>query len=115
MKNIQPIFDRHCVKCHDFGGRGSGKIILCGDRGLMFNQPYLQLHSKKAISAIGAGPDAVQEANSWGAKQSRMVKMIRAGHNGVKLDEGEFADLRAWIDANAPYYPTEDCAYPQNP
>lgn len=115
MKNIQPILDRHCVKCHDFGGKGSGKIILCGDRGLVFNQSYLQLHSKKAISAIGAGADAVQEANSWGARQSRIVKMIRAGHGGVKLGGGEFADLRAWIDANAPYYPTEDCAYPQNP
>lgn len=69
MKNIQPILDRHCVKCHDFGGKGSGKIILCGDRGLVFNQSYLQLHSKRAISAIGAGADAVQEANSWGARQ----------------------------------------------
>lgn len=115
MKSVQPILDRHCVKCHDFGGKGSGKIVLCGDRGLVFNQSYLQLHSKKAISAIGAGPDAVQEANSWGAKQSRIVKMIRAGHNGVKLGDEEFATLRAWIDANAPYYPTEDCAYPQNP
>ena len=115
IKNIQPILDRHCVKCHDFGGKGSEKIVLCGDRGLVFNQSYLQLHSKKAISAIGAGPDAVVEANTWGAKHSKIVRMIRNGHSGVKMPENEFAVLRAWIDLNAPYYSTEDSAYPQNP
>lgn len=115
IKNIQPILDKHCVKCHDFGGKGSEKIVLCGDRGLVFNQSYLQLHSKKAISAIGAGPDAVVEANTWGAKHSKIVRMIRNGHSGVKMPESEFAVLRAWIDLNAPYYSTEDSAYPQNP
>lgn len=115
IKNIQPILDKHCVKCHDFGGKGSAKIVLCGDRGLVFNQSYLQLHSKKAISAIGAGPDAVVEANTWGAKHSKIVRMIRNGHSGVKMPESEFAILRAWIDLNAPYYSTEDSAYPQNP
>lgn len=115
IKNIQPILDKHCVKCHDFGGKGSEKIVLCGDRGLVFNQSYLQLHSKKAISAIGAGPDAVVEANTWGAKHSKIVRMIRNGHSGVKMPENEFAVLRAWIDLNAPYYSTEDSAYPQNP
>lgn len=115
IKNIQPILDKHCVKCHDFGGKGSEKIVLCGDRGLVFNQSYLQLHSKKAISAIGAGPDAVVEANTWGAKHSKIVRMIRNGHSGVKMPESEFAILRAWIDLNAPYYSTEDSAYPQNP
>lgn len=115
IKNIQPILDKHCVKCHDFGGKGSAKIVLCGDRGLVFNQSYLQLHSKKAISAIGAGPDAVVEANTWGAKHSKIVRMIRNGHSGVKMPESEFAVLRAWIDLNAPYYSTEDSAYPQNP
>lgn len=115
IKNIQPILDKYCVKCHDFGGKGSEKIVLCGDRGLVFNQSYLQLHSKKAISAIGAGPDAVVEANTWGAKHSKIVRMIRNGHSGVKMPENEFAVLRAWIDLNAPYYSTEDSAYPQNP
>lgn len=115
IKNIQPILDKHCVKCHDFDGKGSEKIVLCGDRGLVFNQSYLQLHSKKAISAIGAGPDAVVEANTWGAKHSKIVRMIRNGHSGVKMPESEFAVLRAWIDLNAPYYSTEDSAYPQNP
>lgn len=115
IKNIQPILDKHCVKCHDFGGKGSEKIVLCGDRGLVFNQSYLQLHSKKTISAIGAGPDAVVEANTWGAKHSKIVRMIRNGHSGVKMPESEFAVLRAWIDLNAPYYSTEDSAYPQNP
>lgn len=114
MKTVQPIFDKHCLGCHDVGGKGAGKLVLAGDRGLVFNRSYLELHSKKYVKAIGAGPDKVQEANTWGAKHSPIVARIRSGHGG-KLSEAEFAALRLWIDLNAPYYSTEDCAYPENP
>jgi len=112
---VQPILDRHCVKCHDFGGEGANKIILAGDRGLVFNTSYMQLHGKKAVTAIGAGPDKVQPANLWGAKQSKIIKLINSGHNGVKLSPAEYDTLCAWIDLNAPYYPSDDTNYPNNP
>ena len=114
MKSVQPIFDKHCIGCHDVGGKGAAKLVLAGDRGLVFNRSYLELHSKKYVKAIGAGPDKVQEANTWGAKQSPIVAKIRSGHGG-KLSAEEFEVLRLWIDLNAPYYSTEDCAYPENP
>lgn len=114
MKSVQPIFDKHCIGCHDVGGKGAAKLVLAGDRGLVFNRSYLELHSKKYVKAIGAGPDKVQEANTWGAKQSPIVAKIRSGHGG-KLSAEEFEILSLWIDLNAPYYSTEDCAYPENP
>ena len=114
MKSVQPIFDKHCIGCHDVGGKGAAKLVLAGDRGLVFNRSYLELHSKKYVKAIGAGPDKVQEANTWGAKQSPIVAKIRSGHGG-KLSAEEFEVLSLWIDLNAPYYSTEDCAYPENP
>ena len=30
MKEIQPVLDRHCIKCHDFGEEGAKKVILSG-------------------------------------------------------------------------------------
>lgn len=114
MKSVQPIFDKHCIGCHDVGGKGAAKLVLAGDRGLVFNRSYLELHSKKYVKAIGAGPDKVQEANTWGAKQSPIVAKIRSGHGG-KLSAEEFEVLSLWIDLNASYYSTEDCAYPENP
>lgn len=114
MKSVQPIFDKHCIGCHDVGGKGAAKLVLAGDRGLVFNRSYLELHSKKYVKAIGAGPDKVQEANTWGAKQSPIVAKIRSGHGG-NLSAEEFEVLSLWIDLNAPYYSTEDCAYPENP
>jgi hypothetical protein len=42
------------------------------------------------------------------------VKVIRAGHEDVKLTEAEFEIIVTWIDLNAPYYPRYDCAYPEN-
>ena len=112
---VQPIFDRNCMPCHDYGGKGSAKIILAGDRGIVFNKSYTELHSKKAVNAIGAGPDKVVEANAWGAKQSKIIKMIDAGHQNVELSPEEYDALCAWIDLNAPYYHTDDCAFPNNP
>ncbi len=115
IENIQPIFDRHCLSCHDFGGKGSEKLVLAADRGIVFNKSYTELHSKKAINAIGAGPDKVVDANTWGAKHSKIVKILEAGHNNVKLSPEEMDTLCAWIDLNAPYYHTDDSVFGNNP
>ena len=115
VKNIQPILDRHCVKCHDFGKTGAKKIILAGDTGLIFNKSYTELHSKNAVTAIGAGGNKVQPANTWGAKQSKIVRMVDRGHSGVKLARDEYETLCQWIDINAPYYDVDDSVYFANP
>ena len=113
IKKIQPIFAKNCFPCHDKGGKG--KVDLSADAGLVFPHSYYALHKKKSISAIGAGPDKIPEANTWGAKQSKMIQMLDSGHNNVRLSKDEFETLQTWIDLNAPCYSTSDCAYPQNP
>jgi hypothetical protein len=56
VREIQPVLDKHCVKCHDFGKKGGEKLILSGDRTLTFNFSYEELWSKGYVGAIGAGP-----------------------------------------------------------
>ncbi|MBQ1454560.1 MAG: hypothetical protein IIZ25_01760, partial [Thermoguttaceae bacterium] len=53
---IQPIFDRYCLACHDYGGPGAGKVILAGDRTMIFCKSYEQLRSKGYVRIPGAGP-----------------------------------------------------------
>ncbi len=115
MEQIQPIWDKHCMPCHDIGGKGSGKLVLAGDKGLIFNRSYMELWAKKKINAIGAAGNAVVQANTWGAKHSKVVEKIEAKHNGVKLSKDEFDTLVAWIDLNAPYYPIDDTHFGNNP
>ncbi len=109
---VQPIFDKYCLECHDYGNNTG--LNLAGDRGLVFNKSYLELCNNNRISAIGAGPNAVQEANVWGAKKSLLMTLIDGRHSGVKVPKDKADIVRLWIDLNAPYYPSHDSAYPRN-
>ena len=115
QKEVQPVFDKHCLKCHDFGKKGAKKLVLAGDRTICFNASYIDLWSKRYIRAIGAGPAAIQQAYSWGSHPSKIVQVLRKGHNKVKLSTEDLDRIVTWIDINATYYPYYESAYPNNP
>jgi hypothetical protein len=114
LAEVQPVFDKHCVRCHDFGKEGSKKLILAGDKDPFFNASYTQLWRKGYAGAIGAGPASIQRAYAWGSHASKMIQVLRKGHHEVKLDLEGFDRLVTWIDINAPYYPTYYSAYPDH-
>lgn len=111
---VQPVLDRNCVRCHDFGKPAGAKLLLAGDREITFNAAYVDLWRTKAVACIGGGPAEIQPAYSWGSHASRLVKTLQAGHHDVKLSPEDFARLVTWIDINGPYYPTYASAYPAN-
>jgi len=111
IRDVQPVFDKHCVSCHDYGKDAGKKLNLARDRTNTFNTSYNELWRKKYIKAIGAGPADIQQPFSWGSHASKLVKVIREGQ---KLTQAEFVRIVTWIDLNAPYYPRYDSAYPDN-
>ncbi|MHC4638351.1 MAG: HzsA-related protein, partial [Planctomycetota bacterium] len=114
MKEVQPVFDKNCVSCHDYGKKAGKKLNLAGDRSNFFNTSYTDLWYKKYITSIGAGPAQVQQPYSWGSHTSKLVKVILSGHKGIKLDKESFDRIVTWIDINGPYYPYFATAYPKN-
>ena len=72
------------------------------------------MYLKKVIKPIGAGPAEVQEAYSWGSHPSKVIQMLKKGHEKVKLSDEEMERLITWIDLNAVYYPDFVSAYPDN-
>jgi len=114
MQEVQPVFDRRCMKCHDYGGRGGDKLILAGDRTLSFNASYIDLWSSGITGAIGGGPYDVQEARSWGSHASKLVEVLEKGHQDVELSEEEMDRIVTWIDINAVYYPSYASAFPDH-
>ncbi|WP_372774730.1 hypothetical protein [Mangrovibacterium sp.] len=114
-KEVQPVLDKHCVKCHDFGKKAGEKLVLAGDRNPYFNAAYMDMHMQKAVKPIGAGPAEIQQAYSWGSHPSKLVQMLKKGHANVKLSEEEMERITTWIDLNAVYYPDFISAYPNNP
>ena len=113
-KEVQPVFDKKCIECHDFGKEAGKDLVLAGDRNVFFNASYMELHRKKLITTVGGGPSQIQPAYSWGSHQSTLIKVLEKGHYDVKLSKEEMDRLISWVDLNAPYYPDYDSAYPNN-
>lgn len=114
LDEVQPVLDRHCAACHDFGKPAGEKLLLVRDRAETFNAAYTELWRRRAITAIGAGPAEIQPARSWGSHASKLVRVLRQGHHQVELTAEEFDRIVTWIDLNAPYYPTYASAFPEN-
>ena len=113
---VQPVFDKHCVSCHDYGKEPGAKLNLAGDRGTIFNVSYVNLWTRGALKVVGAGPPEIQQAYSWGSHASRLTQILTGTnvHQKVKLSPEEVDRIVTWVDLNAPYYPSYASAYPDN-
>jgi hypothetical protein len=120
LAEVQPVLDRHCVACHDYGQAAGKKLNLAGDVGMIFNTSYVELRTKGYVRVVGAGPPKVLPPKSWGSHASPLVKILFAGHGDpqidpqVKLDREAIDRIITWIDLNAPYYPDYATAFPDN-
>ncbi len=129
LTEVQPVFDAHCVKCHDYGKEGVKALNLCGDLGMAFNVSFLEIRKraplrwyadkpeqkKELVKAVDDGPPEVLPPYAWGACRSRLVDVVRSGHHGVKLPAEALARIITWIDLNTSYYGTYACNFPNNP
>ena len=128
VAEVQPVLDRHCIACHDYDKGPGHKQNLSGDLGLAFNASYVTLMArspalwslrkpgepKPLVGTVGTGPLPVVPPYSWGSHRSRLVDLLRAGHEGVKLSPEELDRIITWIDLNAPYYPFYEDYYTGN-
>ena len=114
LTDVQPVFDRHCVSCHDYGKEAGEVLNLCGDLSLPFNVSYTELMAKsghrysgpeeKMVNFVGDGPPGVLPAYAWGSHRSKLVRVLKEGHYDVKLSKEEMQRITSWIDINAVYY-----------
>ncbi|MBT7846023.1 MAG: hypothetical protein HN742_29395 [Lentisphaerae bacterium] len=101
-RDMQPILDRHCVRCHNPKDY-KGKVDLCGDRTPLFSQAYWQLTQRGLYS------DGRNEARSnypprtIGSSASRILTLMDGSHRGAKTNAEEKRIVRLWIDAGAPF------------
>jgi hypothetical protein len=108
---VQPILDRHCIRCHN-RKKPKPKLDLRGDLTNLFSRSYESLIQGKFVHTIrewGGSSYAMQHAAasrpySYGSHRSKLVQMLRKGHNKVKLSKQEWIRLVTWIDCGAPYY-----------
>jgi hypothetical protein len=100
-RDVQPILDKHCVKCHNYT-KHAGNVALTGDRGKMFSHAYFNLMARGLV-AHGRDANGNLPPRAIGTSASRMMKMIDGSHNKVKVSELERTMIRMWIESGAPY------------
>lgn len=101
-RHIQPILDRHCVKCHNPDDRKGG-VDLCGDRGPMFSMGYHALAVNKQIADGRNYAKSNYAPYTLGSGGSPLMKKLDGSHHNVKPSQQEVATIALWLDASAPY------------
>jgi mono/diheme cytochrome c family protein len=100
-REVQPVLDRHCTSCH--GADDPKGLDLRGDATNWFSLGYENL--RPFVRPIGPqGLPAIPPPRSQGAVTSPLVALLRAGHEGVRLDPESLDRIVTWIDLNIPYY-----------
>lgn len=104
---VQPVLNGRCVSCHNAGDtRGinltaaldadkvpaSYRTLIEGGWVHYFDMTYGLRHHEA-------------EPGSFGTSQSKLWKLLDAGHYGVKLTRDEVQALKCWIDLNCPLWP----------
>lgn len=101
-RDIQPILDRHCIKCHDYDKRKGG-VILAGDHSGIYSHSYVTLMSRDGLVSHGRDAGGNIAPRKIGSSASRLMKKIEGSHHNVKLSEIERKFVRLWIESGAPY------------
>lgn len=127
---VQPVLDKHCVKCHD-SVDPPNRIDLSGGKTDFFNVSY------DVLARENQGPRGTKYVNwiptyngqeqnillvqpkFWGSPQSKLAEVVLSGHPDedgkprFEMDELSRRRILAWIDLNVPYYGTSETAYPE--
>ena len=101
-RDIQPILDRHCVRCHNPGKREGG-VLLTGDHGPFYSHSYVTLTVWKQFVDGRNQPKSNNPPYSLGATPSPLMKKLDGAHHGVKLSPLEKKNIQYWIESAAVY------------
>jgi hypothetical protein len=108
---VQPVLDRHCVRCHS-GAEAEGGIVLSGEPAGEFSASYQALAPRVSFSQWLGTPaenaEPLTHPDLFGARASSLMRMLHDGHEDVTLDADDWERLVTWMDANALFYGTFD-------
>ena len=130
LKDVQPILDAHCTKCHDGGvtERGkqlpdltSGPVVDAAakrawtasyltltdakleDRGRKSHPPYLGTTNALVNWVHAQSAPPMLPPYSCGAARSGLISMLATGHGDSKLSRAELDRIACWIDLAVPF------------
>jgi hypothetical protein len=126
VQEIQPIFDRHCVSCHNAEKIKESKISLTGEPARPETVKLIgagQVDSKRAWthSYVAITTSGNPDGNPWmtwlkprsravmlppyhtGSAKSKIMAYFEPGHYDVKVGENEKRAFACWLDLLVPF------------
>ncbi|MDR0327807.1 MAG: hypothetical protein LBI05_05880 [Planctomycetaceae bacterium] len=102
-RDVQPIFDKHCVSCHS-PENYCGKLDLTGDKTAMHSMSYIRLtlHGHLVVDNRNQAKSNF-EIYKIGSGSSTLLEYIEPSHHEVSLSPEEKNLVRLWIDTSATY------------
>jgi hypothetical protein len=120
VRAVQPVLDTHCVPCHSGPAPKGGKDLtgeplngftrsywaLCGDRDFAGENTNPETAAAALVPRFGMRNQVqmTPPGGLYGARGSRLLAMLRAGHQDTRLTTEDFRRLALWIDCNAVFY-----------
>jgi len=115
LRDVQPVLDAHCVRCHS-GLKPAGGLDFCGGLisfdlavpGYGYNRAYATI---MAAGLVSCSPARAQDATitpplAYGSHKSKLIEALGKEPHAkrVSLSAEDKLRLVMWIDANAPYH-----------
>ena len=108
--DVQPVLDKHCIRCHGSEDPDDG-IDLTDTMTDLFTRSFHNLSRNglsPRITEVSERPQSTPyvPAMTIGSGASPLIKMLRQGHEDVKLSKEELLKISTWIDAGCQFYGT---------
>ena len=109
---VQPVLDKKCIPCHTKEkAKGKKTPNLNGNQfgGNGWSQAYSTLsryswYKSGGNGAIRGNKTSYSIPGQVGAQGSKLYKMLKKGHNKVKLKGEELRRITLWLDCNSVFY-----------
>jgi len=112
---VQPIFDRHCVRCHGGSEDIAKGIDLTGGWTWAFNISYETLIKNRLVGFLNCHNSSVHTSGllpprSIGSGAAPLADLLLSGHDGhiEDMSRQEIDLVLAWMDTNSNYYGSWD-------
>ncbi|NLY02320.1 MAG: hypothetical protein GXY83_40055 [Rhodopirellula sp.] len=106
LRDVQPVFDRHCAACHS-GLKPAAGLDFSAGLTAWHNRAYDTILQSGLIARSNVGDDAkITPPLAFGSHKSKLIEVLRSGACGkrARLSDEDRLRLVTWIDLNGPYH-----------
>jgi len=100
-RDIQPILNEHCVKCHSHQ-EPKGHVVLTDDLSVPWSISYYTLLATNQV-ADGRNGYGGQKPRTIGSSASELMHKIDGSHYDVAVSAEQWRTVWLWLESGAPY------------